>query len=102
MYRSAMRCIFTGLFNADRIKIVNEFDIDSNKTSNLVLKLKELELSEALIIVDKIESNLHLASRNLLRVSAIDARSINPVILMGFKKLVMTVSAIRTIEGLLE
>ena len=44
MYRGAMQCILSELIRNDRLFAVNEFELGSHKTQDLVNKLKEFEL----------------------------------------------------------
>ena len=65
MYRGALRCIWSELIRQERLVIVEELEIKQPKTRLLLEKLRDLGLSETLIVVEKIDDNLRLASRNL-------------------------------------
>ncbi len=101
MYRGAMRCILSELIRQGRLIVVNEFAIASNKTKELVSKLKEFELENVLIISDQVEKNLYLAARNLHKVDVLDAEGIDPVSLIGFENVLMTVPALKKVEEML-
>ncbi|MFW1678774.1 50S ribosomal protein L4 [Pontibacter sp. JAM-7] len=98
MYRAALRCILSELVRQDRLVVVEEFAIESPKTKQFVAKLKELELSNALLITEDVEQNLYLASRNVPHVDVRDAAGLDPVSLVGFDKVLVTVPALKKIE----
>ena len=101
MYRGAMQCILSELIRQDRLIVVNEFAIDSHKTKALVSKLQEFELENVLIVSDQVEKNLYLAARNLHKVDVLDASGIDPVSLIGFEKVLITVPALKKVEEML-
>lgn len=98
MYRGAMRAIFSELFRQQRIVVVEDFSIEAPKTKALLAKLKELDLPEALIITEQVSRELELAARNIPSVGVIDSSKVNPVALIGFDKVLLTVSALKKIE----
>jgi len=98
MYRLAMRSILSELVRQDRLVAVESFGVDSPRTRDVVGKLRQLGLDEALIVTDAADEKLYLATRNLPRVAVCDASSVDPVSLVGFDKVVMTSTAIKQIE----
>ncbi len=98
MYRAAMRCIFSELVRQERLVVVEEFAVESPKTKQFVAKLNELELTNALLITEEVEQNLFLASRNVPHVDVRDAAGLDPVSLVGFEKVLVTVAALKKIE----
>jgi large subunit ribosomal protein L4 len=101
MYRGAMQCILSELIRNGRLFVVNEFELGSHKTQELVNKLKEFELDNVLIISEEVEKNLYLAARNLHKVDALDVTGIDPVSLIGFENVLITVSALKKVEEML-
>jgi large subunit ribosomal protein L4 len=101
MYRGAMRCILSELIRNDRLFAVNEFELGSHKTQDLVNKLKEFELDNVLIISEQVEKNLYLAARNLHKVDVLDVTGLDPVSLIGFENVLITVSALKKVEEML-
>lgn len=101
MYRAAMRCIFSELVRQGRLVVVDGFQMESPKTKQFVAKMKELELSNALLITEEVEVNLYLAARNVPHVDVRDVAAIDPVSLIGFDKVVVTVSALNKINEVL-
>lgn len=98
MYRAAMRCILSELNRQERLVVVEEFDLDAPKTKTLVGKLNQFNLNDVLIISENVSENLYLASRNLHKVDVRDVQGLDPVSLIRFEKVVVTVSALKKIE----
>ena len=101
MYRGAMQCILSELIRQERLFVVNEFALESHKTKELIGKLNEFELDNVLIISDQVEKNLYLAARNLHKVDVLDAAGVDPVSLIGFDNVLITVSALKKVEEML-
>jgi len=98
MYRGAMQCILAELVRQDRLVLVEEFAVAAPKTKDLLAKLTDLNATRALIITDAVDENLYLAARNLPHVDVVDATAIDPVSLIAFDKVVMSVAAPKKIE----
>ncbi|EAS62264.1 MULTISPECIES: 50S ribosomal protein L4 [Photobacterium] len=101
MYRGAMKSILSELVRQERLIVVDNFALEAPKTKALVAKLKELELTDALIVTGELEENLFLAARNLYKVDVRDAKAIDPVSLIAFDKVVMTAAAVKAVEEML-
>ena len=93
MYRGAMQCILAELVRQDRLVLVEEFAVAAPKTKELLAKLNDLNAARALIVTDAVDENLYLAARNLPHVDVVDATAIDPVSLIAFDKVVMSVAA---------
>ena len=100
MYHGAMQAILSELVRQERLIVVEEFKIDEPKTKVFSAKLKELELSNVLIVVEEVDDNLYLGCRNIHNVYVIDVQGVNPVNLIGFKKVLFTVGALKKAEEL--
>jgi large subunit ribosomal protein L4 len=101
MYRGAMACILSELIRQGRLLIVEDFSVSSHKTKDLVAKLGEFSLDNVLIVAEDIAENLFLAARNLHKVDVLDAAGLDPVSLIGFEKVLMTVPALKKVEEML-
>jgi len=98
MYRGAMQCILAELVRQDRLVLVEEFSVEAPKTKELLAKLNDLNATRALIVTEAVDENLYLAARNLPHVDVVDATAIDPVSLIAFDKVVMSVAAAKKIE----
>ncbi|MGO3669355.1 MAG: 50S ribosomal protein L4, partial [Vreelandella alkaliphila] len=68
------------------------------KTKQVAAKLKELNLEKVLIVTEEIDEKLYLAARNLPHVDVVDVAAADPVSLVAFDKVLVTVSALRKFE----
>jgi large subunit ribosomal protein L4 len=91
MYRAAMQSILSEL-------VRQEFTMDSHKTKDFVAKMAELQLSNVLIIAEDLDEKLYLASRNVPHVAVTEAGMVDPVSLVAFDKVLVTVSALKKLE----
>jgi large subunit ribosomal protein L4 len=101
MYRGAMQCIVSELLRQGRLLVVDEFKLDNHKTKGLLAKLSEFALTNVLIVSEQVDKNLYLAARNLHDVNVLDADGVDPVSLIGYDKVLVTVPALKKLEGLL-
>ena len=113
MYRGAMRCILSELIRQDRLVALDSFGVDSPKTRSLLQKIRALELSadrganagrargNVLIVTDQVDENLFLAARNLRGVNVLEVSGVDPVSLIGHDSVLMTVAALKHLEGAL-
>ncbi|MGK2915878.1 MAG: 50S ribosomal protein L4 [Porticoccaceae bacterium] len=101
MYRAAMRSILSELARQERLVIVESFPVDSPKTKVLVKQLADYGLRDALIITDDVSENLYLSSRNLHAVDVRDPQEVDPVSLIHFEKVLVTIPALKKIEEML-
>lgn len=98
MYRGAMQCILSELVRQDRLVLVEEISVAAPKTKDLLAKLNGLGVSNVLIITEAVDENLYLAARNLPHVEVIDTAALDPVSLIGFDKVIMSVPAAKKLE----
>lgn len=97
-YRGAMCSILSELVRQNRLLVVESFTLEAPKTRALVGRLKKLELANVLVIADSLDRNLELASRNLNWVHVLEAKAVDPVSLIAFDRILITVSALRQLE----
>lgn len=98
MYRAGMASILSQLVREGRLQVIESLTVDAPKTRQLAQKLKAMSLDSALVVVEEVDENLFLASRNLERVLVIEPRYVNPVSLVHFKKVVVTQGAIAKLK----
>jgi large subunit ribosomal protein L4 len=98
MYRGALQSILSELNRLGRIKVVENFDLDSPKTKGLAEKLAQFEGKRPLIVTETGSESLYLAARNLPYVEVRDVQGLDPVALVGADYVVVTVDAVKKIE----
>ena len=98
MYQGALRSILSELVRQERLIVVSDISISAPKTKDLVVKLAELDVSEALIVTEAMDENLLLAARNLYKIGTCTVAEVDPVSLIGFDKVVITAGALKMLE----
>lgn len=101
MYRAALSSILSELARQDRLVLVDSIGVDTPKTKTLMAKLKSLDLGNVLIVAEEVDQNLYLSARNIPHVEVRDVNGADPVSLIGFDKVLMTVSALKKFEEVL-
>lgn len=98
MFRGAMRSIFSELVRQERLLVLDAFGVEAPKTKELTAKLGGLGLEDVLIVTEEFEENLALAARNLHWTTYVEASQLNPVSLVAFDKVLITVPALKRVE----
>ena len=99
MYRAALRSVISELIRQDRLVITDSIAMEAPQTKELAGKLKKLDLDNVLIVNEAFDENVFLSARNLPDVGICDAAAIDPVVLMRFEKVLITLPALKLIEG---
>lgn len=98
MYRAAMRSILSELKRQERIVMMDDVKLAEPKTKLFIDWMKKHDLKRGLIVMDTIEHNLFLASRNVPNVAVIDCSEIDPVSLLWADKIILTSAAVKVLE----
>ena len=98
MFRVGVRSILSELLRQDRLVVSNDVLPSSPKTKELSLKVKNIDAKRILIIVESVDANLALASRNIPYVEVIEAVNLSPVLLVSADKVIATPGALKKIE----
>ncbi len=98
MYRAGIRSILSELARQNRLLIVEDIAVDAPKTKQLAAKLADLGVSKTLIITETGDEKLYLSARNLPNVEISDVAGLNPVVLIRYDHVVITVGSVRAIE----
>ena len=97
-YRAGMRSILSELVRKERLVIVDKIEVSEPKTKLLIEQLSKLGLESVAIIVNEMSENLFLAARNLHKVGLSEAGAIDPLNLVRFDKVLITVDALKKLE----
>ena len=98
MYRAAIKSIFSELVRQNRLVAIEKPVLKKPKTKEIASFLNEFSLSKVLIIIDELDMNLYLSTRNIPNVDVITVREINPVNLLKPQKVAVTSEALKQIE----
>ena len=99
MYRAAISSIFSELHRQNRLIAIEQPKLESPKTKEMCAFLKAFNLEKVLIILDEMDTNLYLSSRNIPHVEVVTVKEINPVILLRSEKVAVTPAAFKLIEA---
>ncbi len=98
MHRAALSAVLSELIRQNRLLVVNQFELESHKTKDLVGWLKKMDLQDVLIIVPEVDEKMYLASRNIYGVDIRDGYDVDVVSLIAYKKVLMTPEVLKMIE----
>lgn len=102
MYKRALRSIISELCRTGNLVVVSDFQCESHKTKDFINKMNQLDIKNALIIMNEVGESEYLGSRNLIDYDICDVTTIDPVSLLRFEKVVVTEAAIKKIEEQLQ
>jgi large subunit ribosomal protein L4 len=98
MYRAAMRSIMSELVRQERLMVIDDFSMDAPKTKELNAKLTALGVDSVLLVTHDLNEALYMSARNLFKVGLCEVGYVDPVSLVRFEKVVITVSALKKLE----
>jgi large subunit ribosomal protein L4 len=100
MYRKAFASILSELVRKERLLAVESFSIAKPKTKEMLAGLKNLNVTEGSVLLVTLEqdNDLYLAARNLKHVDVFSVDQLDPVTLVAYDNIVMTVPCIRRLE----
>jgi large subunit ribosomal protein L4 len=98
MYRAALRSVMSELIRQDRLVVTDSIAMDAPKTKELAAKLKAFDLDSVLIVNEAFDEKVFLSARNLTDVGICDAASLDPVVLMRFDRVLITLPALKLVE----
>ena len=102
MYRAGIASILSQLVREERLKVIDSIAADSPKTRLFAKKMKGLGLDgTVLVVTDRLDENVFLASRNLPDVLVLEAREVDPVSLVRFNHVLLTKAAVGQFEEML-
>jgi large subunit ribosomal protein L4 len=98
MFRAGVRSILSELLRQERLVVSSDILPATAKTKALNEKIKSISAKRILIVVESVDTNLALASRNIPYVEVIEAANLNPVLLVSADKVIATPGALKQLE----
>ncbi len=99
VYKLAFKMILSKLFREyNNIYILNNFFIEKPKTKLFINYFNFIKLYKCLVIVDKLDKNLLLSSRNLYTFKVCDVLHISIIDLISFRSIIFNLNSIKIIE----
>lgn len=97
--RLALKMALSSKVNANKLKVLDRFELEQIKTKAFVSALTTLKLDNVLIVTDKKNEQLELSSRNVPDVKVIRSEGLNVYDILKYQTLVLLEPAVKNIEG---
>jgi large subunit ribosomal protein L4 len=101
-HKAALKSCLSYLFKENKFTVLNSLTLDSISTKTFASFLSLFEQTKSLIVVDELERNVDLSSRNVMNVKLMKPEGLNVYDLMKYKNVIFTESAMRKVEGALQ
>ena len=99
MFRAGIASILSRLAQDGRLTVVEDLGVDSPKTKVLVGKLKDMGITDRVLIISPVvDDNLWLSARNLHNVLVLEPHQADPVSLIRYDRVLMTREAVKSFE----
>ena len=100
--RLALKSALSYKFIDKELIVVDNFNLESNKTKDAIKVLENLKVTKnILIVVDELTENVILATRNLENVILLQADEINTLDIISADNMIVTEKAVKLIEEVL-
>ena len=96
--RAALKSALTSRVEEGKFYVVNDLAMDEIKTKKFQETLDAFKLDKALVVLDEIDQNLILSARNIPDVKTAQVNSINVFDILKYDSLLISESAVHTIE----
>jgi len=97
--KAAIRIMLSELARSGKIKVIDNIELSSPKTKEMVKLLKGLKIAEkALIVLPKADANISRASRNIKGVKILEGRALNVYDLLKHEDVLLLKEAIPVLE----
>ena len=95
----ALKMALSSKLRAEEIVVLDKFELEQIKTKDFIDVLKNLKLSNTLIVTDEKNENLERSSRNVPDVKVLRHEGLNVYDILKYKTLILLEPAIKHIEG---
>ena len=103
MYRGAIQSMLSELVRQDRLVVTQDFTVDAPKTKQVADEAQEAQAREACSSSSKASTrSCSSAARNLPHVEVLPVALLNPLSLVSYDKVLVTVGAVKLIEERLQ
>ena len=90
----ALRMALSCRYQEGNLVVLDNFQLEAVKTKEFVTLLRRLEIDNCLIVVDKLDKNLDLSSRNVVGSKVLTVAGLNVYDILGHSKLVLVQGSI--------
>lgn len=100
--RLALKSALAYKFKNNELLIIDNFNIESNKTKDMITIMNNLKVEKkVLIVVNELDENMILATRNLSNILLLQADEINTYDIVAADKMIITQDAVKKVEEVL-
>ena len=96
--RAALKSALTSRVQADKLIVLDELKLDQIKTKDMVKVLEAIKVEKALIILDSLDKNVIVSTRNIPSVKTTQVGTLNTYDVMKYDTVVVTKKAVSDIE----
>lgn len=96
--RLALKSALTSKVAANKLIVLDSFDMDEVKTKKFQTVMNNLKLNKALIVLNEKNSNVELSARNISSVKTAYTNTINVYDILKYDTFVVTKDAVATIQ----
>ena len=96
--RAALKSALSSKVADSKIVVIDAFGLDEIKTKKFIGALNAFKLDKALVVLDELDQNLILSARNIPDVKTEQVNSINVFDILKYDSLLISESAVHTIE----
>ncbi|MDD4635872.1 MAG: 50S ribosomal protein L4 [Dehalococcoidales bacterium] len=101
MRQLAIRCVLSSKASDNQIMVLDELKFEAPKTREMAEVMKALGIGETtLVALEQPDANVIKSARNIPNIKTIQARQLNIVDIMKYRKLLITESALRQVEAI--
>jgi large subunit ribosomal protein L4 len=101
MRQLAIRCVLSSKASDNQIMVLDELKFEAPKTREMAEVMKALGIGETtLVALEQPDTNIIKSARNIPNIKTIQARQLNIVDIMKYRKLLITESALRQVEAI--
>lgn len=99
MYRAALCSVLSNLIKSERLVVIDSFTVAQPKTRLLIAQLQALNATQVMIVSHEIDEALYLAARNVMGTLLCIPETLNLVDLIRYKKIIITLPALKKLES---
>ncbi|MDA3922391.1 MAG: 50S ribosomal protein L4 [Salinisphaera sp.] len=100
MYRAGMRSIVSELVRQDRLTIVGDLGLTSRSTKGLLKALNDQKCApRGVLVVSEVDENIGYSANNIVGLDVVGVKALDPVVLVGADRVMMTEEALQALEG---
>ena len=103
MYRAGMSAIVSELLRQDRLTVIESPALEARSTKGLIKALADQDCeARGLIVVSEVDDKLGYSANNVVGLDVVAVNALDPVVLVGAEKVLITEEALRALEGWLQ